>query len=492
MNPLLKIDGRTVRGRKWKDWSASGVPLKQGALLSKKMCSQCKTSPDLEKEVIECMCCHVHFHLPCLLEPLPKSFLETVSSNPSIYWFCPGCLTCKSNHESPAGDLTDVDNASNLIPTDVVLKSTLLSFKKEILTLVGETIENKFKGFTGLVENTQHLRSNNSHMQDNKLIKLPTYANMASAIQKNDGLENTDMHSNPPKDEKRSKTSEKHVLILEPTEGIETTSELVAKPPSLSLINDAIDGVNVDFCSVKKSGRIAIGFQSAESLKAAKKRLNEDDNCSSAFTTRAPKKMMPKVTVHGISEVLFENCGNRDEMCETLVNDIVRRNASIKNIIDGNSTEFISVVVLQKKMINHNCVTYTAVLKMSCAVRKSIFDNGNRLYVSLRRCKVVDRFYVKQCYHCQQHGHVSDDCTVKKDDALPTCFYCSGSHPSSKCTSKQSERNHRCANCLKSRNPNLVQGANSHTAASSECPIMQSYVENLKRKNANWKEKNNA
>ena len=62
-----------------------------------------------------------------------------------------------------------------------------------------------------------------------------------------------------------------------------------------------------------------------ESLKAAGK-LKESKDCSSAFSTWPPKKMMPKVTVHGISEVLFEFCENRDEMCDVLLDDIIKRN----------------------------------------------------------------------------------------------------------------------------------------------------------------------
>ena len=52
MNTTLKLDGRTVRGRQWKDLNDSGQPLKQGVLLSKKACSKCNEAPD-EEAVIE-------------------------------------------------------------------------------------------------------------------------------------------------------------------------------------------------------------------------------------------------------------------------------------------------------------------------------------------------------------------------------------------------------------------------------------------------------
>lgn len=484
MNPLLKLDGRTVRGRKWKDLNACGNPLKQGALFGKKLCSKCNVSPDLEKEVIECMSCHLHFHLSCLLEPVPASFVETVSNNPSIYWFCLGCISCKSSNEPTLENVNnDIIPDGDIMPTDVVLQSSLLSFKKDILSLVGETIESKFKSLTGLINNA---KGNGPNQKSNDILTK----SYSDAVETSTSENVLNQPFNTFKDEERSKTTEKHVLILEPTKVIDDSSEGAAKPTSLSLINNAINGVNVDFCSLKKSGRVAIGFQSVESLKAAEKKLNESKECSSAFSTRPPKKMMPKVTVHGISEVLFEFCENRDEMCDVLLDDIIKRNTVVKSLIDSNSSEFISVVMVQKKMNSHDYVTYTAVLKMSSAVRKAIFDNGNKLYISLRRCKVTDRYHVKQCYHCQKPGHVSNDCPVKKDDALPTCFYCSGPHSSAKCGNKQSEINQRCANCLKSRNPDMVKGANSHTAASRDCPVMQAYINTIRKKTVNWKEKN--
>ena len=50
-----------------------------------------------------------------------------------------------------------------------------------------------------------------------------------------------------------------------------------------------ISGVNVDFCSMKKSGSVAL----SESLNKAKDKLSKDQNCSSIYSPRLPKKMMP-------------------------------------------------------------------------------------------------------------------------------------------------------------------------------------------------------
>ena len=141
--------------------------------------------------------------------------------------------------------------------------------------------------------------------------------------------------------------------------------------------------------------------------------------------------------------------------------------------------------MVQKVMPNPTTVSYTAVLKMSSKVRKAIYDNGNKLYISLNRCNVFDRFHVKQCYHCQAYGHLSDKCPDK--DKSSSCLYCSGDHRSKECKDKKKLC---CVNCIKSSNPAIVKGATSHSAASSSCPILQSHKKSIRDKTENWMEKN--
>ena len=132
-------------------------------------------------------------------------------------------------------------------------------------------------------------------------------------------------------------------------------------------------------------------------------------------------------------------------------------------------------------------VTYTAALKLSVNIRQVIHKNNNKLYISLNRCNVYDRFHVVQCYHCQEPGHLSKNCPVKKDGLASTCFYCAGDHQSKDCENKGQVR---CVNCSKSSNPEFQKGARTHTAASRKCPIMQHYMNNIKNKTVDWSGKN--
>ena len=140
-------------------------------------------------------------------------------------------------------------------------------------------------------------------------------------------------------------------------------------------------------------------------------------------------------------------------------------------------------------MPSNNEVTYTAGLKLSSNVRKLIYKNGDRLYISLSRCKVFERHHILQCYHCQRPGHTSSYCADKKREVDPTCYYCSKSHQSKDCPDKLNRDKHCCSNCTRSDDPDIKAAATTHNASNFKCPILQLYRENLKARTENWSEK---
>ena len=172
-------------------------------------------------------------------------------------------------------------------------------------------------------------------------------------------------------------------------------------------------------------------------------------------------------------------------MQSVLLKDILTRNPEIKSVIDSSSDELIEVVMLQKSMPSDNEVTYSAALKMSPNIRRIINNNGNKLYVFLSRCCVVEKFHILQCYHCQKPGHHSKECPDK--DELPTCMYCNERHQSKTCPDKSKRK---CANCCNSNNRTHQANAHTHTAASYECPILKPYRDRVINNTENWREKN--
>ena len=479
-----------MRGRQWKDLHDSGQPLKQGILLSKKTCSKCNETPD-EEAVIECMCCHQRFHLPCLLKPIDKSFVKLVAENPSVWWYCLGCVSLKSSESVMSNNNgTNTDGSVS----DVVMHNTLMNFKKDILTLVSETMDRKLSALPSLIsasntkrtisEKATSMPSDNAGVPLNSNTVPKTWANVSSSPilqnQRNDMPSLQTAAEIPPK-------AQKHVLLLEPKDTNNAVLSKEAKKKSLQDINSAISGVNVEFCTFKKSGLVAVGFSDSEAKQRAEQKIKDDATVSSTFKTRLPRKLLPKVTVYGINEVLFDSCeDDREEMKLTLKRDILRRNDCVRQVLESDSDATLEIVMLQKVMPSHSSVSYMAAMKMSSSVRKAIYDNGDRLYVSLKRCKVVDRFHIVQCFHCQEPGHLSKDCPTEN----ATCYYCAGDHRSKECEHKNSEDKKCCSNCLKSSNPEVKRNAKSHTAASHQCPVMQSHILNMKSKTERWQEKN--
>ena len=489
---LIKLDGRTVRGRLLKDLQSCGKPLKQGALISKKVCSKCNESPD-QKEIIECMRCHDPFHITCLLNPISETFLDLVSTDPSVWWFCLGCMSAKSNaHPSFSVDLSQENN----LTTDLVLTSTLMNFKQDMLKLVAETIDAKLKVLPSPVPTNKVNKSavdSNAIQPSAKFSGKPNNAvSFAQILSENEQSQRSTVNSGLQDQANKGHghdEKQKHVLLLEPKD-VENVKSSEGKKISMQNINNAFSDVNVEFCSFKKSGLVAVGFSDSDSKKLAEEKLKDNPEVSAMFSTRLPRKLLPKVTIRGINECLFDSCyENREEMKKTLLNDIIKRNFTVKNVLNANSNEIIEVVMLQKVMPSHNSVSYMAVLKMSSNIRKAISDNGDKLYISLKRCKVVDRFHIRQCYHCQKPGHMSGECPAKAKGDQPTCFYCSGNHMSAECRSKKLEVDQCCSNCLKSKNLAIVQGARMHTAADLKCPVLQSHINSIKQKTENWQEK---
>jgi hypothetical protein len=270
------------------------------------MCSHCNETPSVDEETIECMSCHSSFHTVCLLKPVDETFLDLIATNPSVFWFCPACFGCKT---SDAAAYVDVAGGSDANLGTNVMQNTLLSFKRDILSLVGETIENKFKCFSNSAD--QHGRSDphtnpvvvidDSVEPDSTEAITKTYSTVASNFASAQQQPPNFSHQNETDVKPPAMKPEKQVLLLKPTneESMSTTAE---KKKSINSVYQAVTDINVEFCSIKKSGVIAMGFPDSDSKKLAEMKINGDSTCSSTFTAESPKKLLRKVTVKGINQ----------------------------------------------------------------------------------------------------------------------------------------------------------------------------------------------
>ena len=471
MTLTLKLNGRTVRGRCWKDLSISGKPINQGAILSGKICSNCNQAPDFDKEVIKCMKCDHSFHVKCLLLPISEDDVKNISENPSMWWFCLSCTSVKST------DSTYSSTSENItVPSDVLLQKELTTFKKDMLNLIGETIDRKFKDqratHTNLAVNSSAKEKSEIARKNNAWSNSPITHDSEYPALSNNMTENHQLINKG--------VAKKHVLLLDPADPEMVKSDNFKKR-TVQNVNKAIHGINVNFCNVKKSGVVAIGFDDIKSKQCAEEKIKENVEISEIFSTRSPKQLLPKVTLQGINEVVFDDCTDKSEMKTALLKDILFRNNDIKQVVDSSPDELIEVLMIQKYMPSEHTVSYSAVLKLSSNVRKVIHKNANKIYVSLSRCRVIDKYQILQCYHCQKPGHHSNNCTKKNED--PTCLYCGGKHTSRLCTDKN---NTCCTNCFHSNNDLYQSNAQSHNAASIHCPILRPFRDDIKQKTENW------
>ena len=104
-----------------------------------------------------------------------------------------------------------------------------------------------------------------------------------------------------------------------------------------------------------------------------------------------------------------------------------------------------------------------AAIKCSPEIRSYIMNrNGGFIFVGLCRCKVYDRYFVPQCFHCYGFNHFANNCPNKNNPAR--CAKCSGQHKTENCRSKFL----KCLNCVKAK----VNGSKDHEATSRYCPIL--------------------
>ena len=361
MSIALKLDGRTSRGISWNKHKNCGLPVNQGVLASNRCCSKCHVIPDTE-ETIKCMKCNHLFHTKCLLKPLEESEVKAIASNPSLWWFCLDCICLKSGDGSSR---SDADNMT--VPSDVTLHNTLAAFKKEMLTLVGETIEKKLQD--------NNAKSNSKSATCSNILPSESTADAGNpaALLSGTGawklplpvqISDTNAIECFEKPPLKSSATEKHVVILDPNDS-NYVNDNGNKKNALKLVNNAVEGINVNFCKMKDSGVVALGFADAESKELAVSKLKDDSKLSDMFVTRSPKKVSPKVTIHGINELLFDGCNERDERKSILLKDILKRNLEIRDLINSGSQDFLEVVMLQKMIPTNKEVTYTAALNLN-------------------------------------------------------------------------------------------------------------------------------
>ena len=219
-----------------------------------------------------------------------------------------------------------------------------------------------------------------------------------------------------------------------------------------------------------KTGNIAVRFPSSTARDRGVEAISEG---TLGYKYRDATKMLPKLTLQDVPSFVLMDVDKtnlsqsqiREAEKTAIINEICSKNQAVDELVKLGHT--LQVVYMGNPSTRG---TISVGLKVSPTIRLLLLDTQNGfVFVGDKRIIVKDRFFVKQCYHCQLFGHVSADCPQQQ--SRPTCLYCMGSHRSSLCTNKHNVSAHSCAKCSASKIQSDVAGHKTHNSASTECPV---------------------
>ena len=112
--------------------------------------------------------------------------------------------------------------------------------------------------------------------------------------------------------------------------------------------------------------------------------------------------------------------------------------------------------------------TYHAVVRVSDEIRNTFKVLGDRVYINLQSCRVVNRLFVRRCNKCQEFKHFHKECKA----AHSTCGKCGEQHDTRACESDT----RKCINCARHGHSQL-----SHETSWSRCPSYLREQEKLQK-----------
>ena len=214
--------------------------------------------------------------------------------------------------------------------------------------------------------------------------------------------------------------------------------------------SDALKKVNVSNARMTDNGSILINVPNEDSYQKATTNLSSA--LASDFVFENPKKLLPKLKIVNVPKDLDDS---------VIVGSLCDKDDNLNNMVqDGEICEIVKSWDVKNRNDSSN-VKKTVVLKCSPKIRNYIMTkNEGYVYFNCVRCKVFDRFFVSQCYHCQGFQHFANTCPEKNNP--PTCGRCSLSHLTKDC----SRNTEKCVNCVKMGSRKNI----NHCSFSNTCP----------------------
>lgn len=250
--------------------------------------------------------------------------------------------------------------------------------------------------------------------------------------------------------------------------------KLSGETSELSATNNLLKSMTTTFKKKNDDGSVLLGFETEEMMIHAKETIAK----SNPDVELVGKVKMQKLTIRNadvstIPSIIGESdrkmSKEEREENDVLILEMLReKNDELKNMLTEG--EKVEVIYFKRHYRDNDSAT------IAVRATKRLYDHMlSRGYVFMGNSfsRVEQRVFIKQCYNCQEHGHVSSECKATS----PTCYHCAGSHDSRNCDNK---KHLSCSNCLKSTNPHFAAGSSTHNAASQLCPIYQKRAQNSK------------
>ena len=230
-----------------------------------------------------------------------------------------------------------------------------------------------------------------------------------------------------------------------------------------------------------KGKKIVFSFPTDADKKKGLDLINDHpDVKNGSVTLSEAKKMYPKITAVNVPNYLTEDIMKNGSLSSTerrsqlrmcLESKFLEKNEKVNNLVENGRNLF--QVIYVNVGSNHTSVG----VKVSPVIRNLLMED-QFLYVGNTRCKVLDRFDIRQCFKCQRIGHTSHLCP----EPSPICMFCGASHLTRFCPDKDDRSKHRCTNCSHSSHPNLRDQCASHHSGLNLCPIIIQEKNNLKKR----------
>ena len=240
-----------------------------------------------------------------------------------------------------------------------------------------------------------------------------------------------------------------------------TNAKLTLSGESAALLttNNLLTETPTTYRKTNTDGSVVYGFKSAAELTRATEKISQAkmDVKLEQYVSK------PLLTIRN-AEVSFipKECNERGTTDGMIVESIRVLNSDIASALD--SGESMEVVHFQRHRQRPDLAT------VGLRVTRPLCDlmlNKGHIHVGHFLCPVEKRYALKQCFKCQNFGHVVKDCK----SVSPTCFRCAGGHFGRDCDKKGREFS-KCSNCSVSTNHAIRSGAMTHNAASIECPTL--------------------